>query len=231
MKKILRIWLFAVVILAGPLLLIVWTKWVEPTWGTIDVIQASKEIKRGQIIQKTDLKVEKIKAEQIVSERIVDPTIIIGEEALRTIFTNEQIVKDMLGLDELIPGSGEANMPVPNEWVLSVPGSLLRGDHISLTPVLDKTKISTGTSRNALDDDEEKEKEPVLVSEGDLNELIDIPVSYSKSGNNQEVTTEDDGRQKPSGAVKSLEIVVTENQRKLIIKYGSEGYKFLITYR
>lgn len=240
MKKILRLLLFTIVIATGPGLLIGWTKWVEPNWGTVQVIQAAKEIKRGQIIKKEDLKVMNIKADQIVSNRktepnesnrITDGSLIIGEEALRTIYANEQIIEDMLGLDELKPGNGESNMPIPNDWILMLPGSLLRGDHISLMPVLDKTRMQGDTSRNALEEDEEKTVKPAAVSESDVNALTDIPVSYSKAGNNQEVTTEDDGRQKPSGSVKNLEIVVNENQRKLIIKYGSEGYKFLVTYR
>jgi hypothetical protein len=55
-------------------------------------------------------------------------------------------------------------------------------------------------------------------------------VSYSKGTNNQEIASTDD-RKKPTGAVSTVELIVSEEQKELIRKYGSKGYKFLIVYQ
>jgi hypothetical protein len=232
MKKSLRLFLFIIVMGSGALMLVLWSKYVEPKWGTIQVIEASKELERGHVISTLDLKTINVKAEQIVAKRVKDTSKILGQETTRLIRNGEQITEDMLVMDQLTPKKDQVNMPMPNEWVLSMPGSLLRGDHITLLPVKNTVLSDQNTTKT-----DESGKQSIIKNEIEvipddvLAKLTDIPVSYSKASNNQEVTSSDD-RKKPSGPVNRFEMLVNNEQRNLIAQYGgTKGYKFIVTYR
>ncbi|WP_171650818.1 hypothetical protein [Paenibacillus foliorum] len=55
-------------------------------------------------------------------------------------------------------------------------------------------------------------------------------MSFAKGTNNQEIAASDD-RKKPTGAVSTIELIVNDEQKELIRKYGTKGYRFLVVYR
>jgi hypothetical protein len=236
MKRVLRTLLFILVMSSGVLLLFIWTKYVEPKWGTVEVLQASREVQRGHVIEALDLKKLPIKADQVVQKRVTDSKIVIGQETTRIIRAGEQITEDMLVMNQLTPGNNQVNMSVPNEWVMSTPGSLLRGDHVTFSPVKkeDAAAASSAKSSSSKDAGEgeiiQLAAQPEVILPDVLNKLTDITVSYSKMSNNQEVESGED-RKKPTGTVNRFEIIVTTEQRDMIIDFGRKGYKFIVTYR
>lgn len=196
------------------------------------MIQAGREMQRGHVIEAIDLKTVPVKADQVVQKRVTDLQMAVGQETTRIVRSGEQITEDMLVMNQLMPGTNQVNMSVPTEWVLSTPGSLLRGDHVTLSPVLkeDATATSAKTSKNAADEEKGPAPQPERISPDVLQKLTDIAVSYSKMSNNQEVESGED-RKKPTGTVNRFEIIVTTEQRDMIIDFGRKGYKFIVTYR
>lgn len=163
----------------------------------------------------------------LVDGALVRLTDAIGRETVRPIRAGEQLTPDMVNTRHLQPGQGEWNMPLPPEWIFGkLPGSLLRGDRVSLLLVTketaDKTELRGDPSRERLTE--------WNIPYEEETKLSGITVSYAKAANNQEIAASDE-RKKPSGAVASVELIVTDEQKELIRKYGSKGYRFLMVYR
>lgn len=224
MKRILYYTIILIMILSVPIQFFLWRTVIEPRWGTIQVVQASTQIERGQIIGEENIEVVNVPSHLIVDGEVTNPQQIIGQETTRIIRKGERITKDMLNFDGLVPGPDEYNMPMPTEWVLAMPGSMLRGDRISLYPVKNESDVTLAPDGTVV------EMAASDIPDRDLELLQDILVSFSKASNNQEVTASDD-RKNPSANVSRFEMIVTKEQRDLITEYGSNGYKFIVTYR
>jgi len=226
MKKLKKTLIILVLLAIGPIEILYLAPLVDEKLGTVEVIQATKDIPRGQVITNNDVKTVRMKTSQAVKDRMTEPSEIVGQETTRPIRENEVITADMLVLDRLTPNHEQYNMPMPPDWVLSAPGSLLRGDSISLVPV-----YTQPTRATVEDEDVEQSRTVIQPTAEEIALLSNILISYSKSNNNQEVTTEDDERKNPSGQVNRFEMIVTEQQRDIIIKFGNNRFKFLVTYR
>ncbi|MFE5323410.1 SAF domain-containing protein [Paenibacillus sp. NPDC056579] len=215
--------------LSGPALLIVWKWGIEPRWGTVDVIQAARTVDRGARLSEADLKTVKVKKELLVGGAVVRLSDALQQETTRAIRANEQITDAMLNTEHLLPAPGQWNMPLPAEWMFGKPpGSLLRGDRISLLLVQkEEAKKADDKSGQELTREKLEQLNIPFEEEKKLQEMV---VSYAKGTNNQEVSSSDD-RKKTTGVVNTVEIIVNEEQKELIRKYGTKGYRFLIVYR
>lgn len=216
---------------SGPALLLVWKYAVEPNWGTVEVVQAIKPIERGERLTNDRIRVAKIPRETLVDGALIRVNDALGRETVRPIRQNEQLTPEMVNSRHLQPGPGEWNMPLPSEWIFGKPpGSLLRGDSVSLLPIAkqaaDKAEDKAATREEAT---RERLQELNIPYEAEAK-LSGITVSYAKGTNNQEIVATED-RKKPAGAVNTVELIVTDEQKELIRQYGSQGYRFLIVYR
>ncbi|ULL18747.1 hypothetical protein DVH26_32515 [Paenibacillus sp. H1-7] len=215
--------------LSGPALLIVWKWGIEPRWGTVDVIQAARTVDRGARLTEADLKTVKVKKELLVGGAVVRLSDALQQETTRAIRANEQITDAMLNTEHLLPAPGQWNMPLPAEWMFGKPpGSLLRGDRISLL-LVQKEEAKKADDKSGQELTREK-LEQLNIPFEEEKKLQKMVVSYAKGTNNQEVSSSDD-RKKTTGVVNTVEIIVNEEQKELIRKYGSKGYRFLIVYR
>ncbi|OXM82431.1 SAF domain-containing protein [Paenibacillus rigui] len=215
--------------LSGPALLIVWKWGIEPVWGTVDVVVAARPVEQGASLSEADVKIAKIKRDQLVKGAKVKLTDVLQQETSRPLRGNEQLTDAMLNTGHLLPSPGEWNMPLPTEWIFGKPpGSLLRGDRVSLLLVQkEESKKAEGKPEQELN---RERLEQLDISYAEEKKLRDIVVSYAKGTNNQEIASTDD-RKKPTGSVSTVELIVNEEQKELIRKYGSKGYKFLIVYQ
>ncbi|WP_282939794.1 SAF domain-containing protein [Paenibacillus sp. RC67] len=215
--------------LSGPALLIGWKWGVEPRWGTVEVLQASRTVERGGRLSEADLKTVKLKKELLVDGAIDKLPRALGQETTRVIRANEQITDAMLNTSHLLPGLGEWNMSLPAEWMFGKPpGSLLRGDRVSLL-LVQKEEAKKAEDKSGQELTREK-LETLNIPFEEEKRLQEIVVSFVKGSNNQEIASTDD-RKKTTGAVTTVELIVNEEQKELIRKYGTKGYRFLIVYR
>jgi hypothetical protein len=219
--------LIVLLCLSGPAILLFWKWYIEPNWGTVDAVIAVKTIERGSRLADTDVKLAKVRKETLVEGAVSKLAEALGAETTRTIRTNEQLTEDMLNTKHLTPGKGEWNMPLPSEWIFGKPpGSLLRGDRISLLLINKEDSDKADDKADYTKEGLERLHIPFEVED----RLQNMTVSYAKGTNNQEISPSED-RKKPSGTVSSIEIIATDEQKELIRSYGSKGYRFLIVYR
>ncbi|UUZ90417.1 SAF domain-containing protein [Paenibacillus sp. P25] len=229
--SLLRKWMYYLLVIGlictGPALLLLWKYKIEPNWGTVEVVQAVKPVQRGEVLTPDRIHIAKIPRGTLVDGAILRLSDALNRETVRAIRVNEQLTPDMVNARHLLPGPGEWNMPPPSEWIFGKPpGSLLRGDRVSLLLVT-KENAEKAESRGEPSRDKLAEWNIPYEEEAKLKE---ITVSYAKGANNQEIAASED-RKKPNGAVNTVELIVTDEQKELIRKYGMKGYRFLIVYR
>lgn len=213
--------------LAGPALLMVWKQWIEPNWGTVDTVVAARAIERGEKLASNDLKAVRLPRESVVLGALTRLEEAEGMEVTRSLRVNEQLTPEDIDASGLVPGQGEWNMPLPAEWIFGKPpGSLLRGDQVTLLPV---PKNEAGKLHETAELGESvltAAAAGVTVDEA----LTGITVSFVKGSNNEEIAA-DEERKRPTGSVSGVELIVNEHQKETIRQYGIEGYRFLIIYR
>jgi hypothetical protein len=228
-----RVLYYALVIglcLSGPALLISWKWYIEPNWGTVEVLKAARPIERGVRLTEADLTIVKMKKDQLVGGAAVHLSSVLRQETARAIRMNEQITDAMLNTNHLIPSPDEWNMPLPAEWMFGKPpGSLLRGDRVSLL-LVQKDETAKTADKGAAQELTREKLEQLNIPFEEEKKLQEIVVSFAKGTNNQEVAASDD-RKKPTGTVSTIELIVSNEQKELIRKYGTKGYRFLVAYR
>jgi hypothetical protein len=73
-----------------------------------------------------------------------------------------------------------------------------------------------------------------LVEKGDIPLLVDIPIIYAKDGSGNEIqngeNSTEEKRLNSTGMVQDLEVLLNEDEYRLIKKYMEKGYKLYITY-
>ncbi|MGX5188126.1 SAF domain-containing protein [Streptomyces avermitilis] len=236
MKTVMIVVLAVAIMAMGPVINLVWYYVIEPKLGTKNVVVMTKKVERGNVITDQDVKTLTIKEELAIDNAITDLGQVIGKEVTRDIKEREMISPEMIETKHLYPKEGEWNMPLPDSWIMTQPSTLLRGDRISLFPLKDEK-----TKKNEEESNQQNTVKPDLLNKVTANEAIEvlgadteeklknIVVSYAKN-NSQEVTTTDN-RKNLTAVPNKLELVVTEEQRKLISNYAMNGFKFLVVYR
>jgi hypothetical protein len=80
-----------------------------------------------------------------------------------------------------------------------------------------------------------------LAAKGDIPVLVDVPVAYAKDGTGNEIQSNAEGEVKTNidteetrlsstGAITNLELMLNEDNHRLLMKYINEGYQLYITY-
>lgn len=108
------------------------------------------------------------------SQIIYDYDQVIGLAAKHYIPEGQTLVKEYFTQNKLIPLKEQYTFPVPKEWIMAMPGSLRRGDTITLYPLLkDKEKLLETLAVSRAPGSEEGNKEPrIELSEVESEELI-----------------------------------------------------------
>lgn len=249
-KKFLYIGLVAICALGGPALVLVYHYYLAPTLGTVDVVKAMSDIERGAIIRSEHVATKKVKIEELVEGAYQDEKLVVGQEARFLIKRGQQILPDMVDSEGLYPNLDEWNTSLPDQWIYSSPGSLLRGDRVSLYAVEVKdnelkvegndsvpgfsqdilNQINSGAGSAEKTTDQERLMEQVNKLKG-IKVIDDLVVSYAKASNNTEVMSPEENRLRPTAPVTAIEVIVNQEQWDQIVQYPLQGYKFIVMYR
>lgn len=232
--------LFLMMIFAasGPGLFYVYHYYIAPNVGTVVVVKAMDDIPRGRTIESKQLAEVQIKTEEFVDGAYIKKDALIGKETRFPIRKGQQVIPEMIDEKGLDPNPDQWNTPIPNDWIFAMPGSLLRGDRISLFAVPPE-KAQEQSEINFANGEMLAPQKPKVLSPEELKAevnkykipvLTNLAVSYSKSNNNVEVTTADNKRLQPTGNVHSIEIIVNQPQWEKILSYSLQGYKFIVMY-
>lgn len=226
LKKINRMlfYLFAMVAMLV-LLYFLDTRWTV-LMDTQNVVIAARQLLPHEPITEDDLLVIAVKEDYVISGAIPeeDAHLILGQEALQLIEAGDQMTINRVDKTSLLSVPGATVVEMPEEWILSVPGSLRRLDRITIFAVpTDTEKINPESGM----------KEPLLAQAEKVTE--DIVVAYYKDASSNEVKNAE-GNVNPNVRVdatvrgRKLELQLTPDQLKLLSEKAASGYQFIVGY-
>ncbi|MGO4697727.1 SAF domain-containing protein [Paenibacillus sp. 2TAB26] len=226
LKKVNRmlLYLFAMVAMLV-LLYFLDTRWTV-LMDTQNVVVASRQMLPHEAITEDDLLIVRIKEDYVISGAIPeeDAHLLVGQEALQLIEAGDQMTINRVDKTSLLSVPGATVVEMPEDWILSVPGSLRRLDRITIFAVptdIEKINPESGIA------------EPLLSQAEKVIE--DIVVAYYKDASSNEVKNAE-GNVNPNVRVdatvrgRKLELQLTPDQLKLLSEKAAGGYQFIVGY-
>lgn len=200
---------------------ILWEAYLDDLINTKEVVVATTTLEKNAVIGKADVKLARIPIDQVPENVITDPNKTIGKETAFIIRKGQQIVTDTIDFEGIVPNSDQVIVPIPKEWLVTVPGSLRRKDKVNIYEVPNKelahkiTADFTGLAGN---------NKPTISN---------VTVAYAKDPSNQEVKPAEQSKLRidATGTISDLELVLTDEQLNSLKLKALEGYKFIVAYK
>ncbi|MGG4145697.1 SAF domain-containing protein [Paenibacillus algorifonticola] len=221
-KKLNRIFLYVLCMLGSLSLMymldIKWSKDVDTSW----VVMASRQIMPREQITVDDLALVKMKNNLLVEGATNRSELFVGKEALQLIEAGDQLTLNRVDKMALLRSPDAQIVEVPDEWLLSVPGSLRRLDRVTLTAVYgDQAAVDSETGQT--------------VKRENIEVLTGVVVAYYKDSGASEVESSEQNKN-PNIRVdatvrgRKLELELTPAQLAELSRKASEGYQFIVGY-
>ncbi|MFZ3171533.1 MAG: SAF domain-containing protein [Carboxydocellales bacterium] len=210
--------------------LIVWETYLDDLINTKEVLVAANTLEKNTVVGKKDIKLAKVAIEQLAENAITDPKLTIGKETAFIIRKGQQIIIDALDIDGVVPNADQIIVPIPKEWLISIPGSLRRKDKVNIYEM--PTINLTGGLNKALGEEEASSVNNYLTGNG--RPIVEnIAVAYAKDPSNQEVKPAEQSKLRidATGIISDLELVLTDQQLNLLKNKALQGYKFILAYK
>lgn len=229
--------------------IILWEAYLDDVINTKEVVVATRTLEKNAVIGKDDIKLAKIPIEQVPENAITDPGKTLGKETAFVIRKGQQIVTDTIDFEGIVPNSDQVIVPIPKEWLISVPGSLRRKDRVNIYEVPDKElsrKATIQANRTSVIKATESEQVSTntlmsgqvyadFTGGAGINQPIisGVTVAYAKDPSNQEVKPAEQSKLRidATGTISDLELVLTEEQLSRLKLKALEGYKFIVAYK
>lgn len=211
--------------------LIVWETYLDDLINTKEVLVAASTLEKNTVVGKNDIKLAKVPIEQLSEHAITDPNLTIGKETAFIIRKGQQIIMDALDIEGVVPNADQSIVPIPKEWLISVPGSLRRKDKVNIyeMPTID---LTGGLINKAPGGVEAASVNNFVTGNG--RPIVDnIAVAYAKDPSNQEVKPAEQSKLRidATGTISDLELVLTDQQLNLLKNKVLQGYKFILAYK
>ncbi|PWW01217.1 SAF domain-containing protein [Paenibacillus cellulosilyticus] len=199
-----------------------WTKQLDSTY----VVIANRQILPHEEIQEADVSLVRLKKDYAITGAIQDPYEVVGQEALQLIEAGDQLTLNRVDKMALLGTPGSTVVEVPQEWLLSVPGSLRRLDQVTIyaVPAKDASKVDPETGNG------------VALPASAKKVLEDIVVAYYKDSGSKEVqNAQENGnpnvRSMATVRGQKLELELTEDQLAQLSSLISANYQLIVGYR
>ena len=211
--------------------LIVWETYLDDLINTKEVLVAANTLEKNTVVGKNDIKLAKVPIEQLSEQAITDPNLTIGKETAFIIRKGQQIIIDALDIEGVVPNADQIIVPIPKQWLISVPGSLRRKDKVNIyeMPTID---LTGGLINKAPGGVEAASVNNFVTGNG--RPIVDnISVAYAKDPSNQEVKPAEQSKLRidATGTISDLELVLTDQQLNLLKNKVLQGYKFILAYK
>jgi len=190
------------------------------------VLVAKTDIPFNKLVTADDLIYKSVPNELVPQEAIFDAQTVIGKAAILSISKGSQLTRNMFDMDDLHPKEGEVIFPVPKEALFAVNGSLRKRDLVDI--VLFKEEESSYAASEA------SVETQLTQMPDDIKPIIEkVPVVFARSEDNQNVKDTEKGdtnqRDTATGRISNVELLITKEQRDLLIEKVAEGYLIWIT--
>ena len=182
-----------------------WEVWGRQQLTFDEIIVLNEDLAQGDIVKKNNLKVKKVaeKNEDSITKENVSK--IINKTARQFIHSNTELYDEYFDFKGLSADKTNFIYAIPNQWILSVPQTLRRGDVAYLYAV-----------------SEEKNSKKYLTN---------AKVAYTKDNSSNEVRSNDKTRLEATSSISSVELVVNKDQANLLTSHFIKDTKLLIMYR
>lgn len=229
--------------------IILWEAYLDDIINTKEVVVATRTLEKNAVIGKDDIKLARIPIEQVPENAIIDPGKTLGKETAFIIRKGQQIVTDTIDFEGIVPNSDQVIVPIPKEWLISVPGSLRRKDKVNIYEVPSKELTRKVTIQTAETTDIKTTKSEQFstntLMQGEVHAdftggagnkqpvIGGVTVAYAKDPSNQEVKPAEQGKLRidATGTISDLELVLTDEQLNRLKVKALEGYKFIVAYK
>ncbi|WP_430510687.1 SAF domain-containing protein [Gottfriedia solisilvae] len=187
--------------------------------NTVQVVHVKNQLKPDHIISEKDIFMSNVKLTDVTQDMVQDKNDVIGTMTTTTIDKNSFVTYRMLDLSILKPTKDNEFIPIPNEWIYEIQGSLRRYDLVNIVAV----KNPNFSTRNGTVPNSEIIKDYVYEK---------VPVVYVKDGRNSEVEGQNGNtdRLKGSNNPQELELSLTLEQFKRMEELYNQGYVFVFAY-
>jgi len=172
-----------------------------------NIILTNKDINEGHIITEEDIFYQNIDRNSLVDGAISDARKIIGQETINFIPKNSQIVDSFLIESIYALDKNERIMKVPKSWIISLPETLRRRDHIYIYAMNETSNSS------------------------DEFYLLESIVAYAKDNNNKEIYNVSSNRFEGSSYISDIEIIINDDDFSKLQTFIKRGFKLIIMYR
>jgi len=196
-----------------------------------EVVVINQSVEEGTTITSDMLDSLKIDRASIIEEGIEDKDEVIGKKASHYIPGYSQLSLAYFADEEKVLSQNEYIFTVPEQWIITIPYSLRRGDIIYFYPVKmpDKKEDKKDLTQNA-----EYSSNKDVSDYGNNSEgfILESEVAYLKdSGNREIVTISAEDRYDGSSKIATLEIIATLEDVSYLQNLADDNYKFIILYK
>lgn len=222
-----------VVILGGGIgLSFVTEKYVSEKIDVKQVVRTTRVLNPNEIIGEKDVELVSVKTKDATGNALDRTEDVIGKEVLYGLENKEQITKNKIDDLSVIPSKeGQYIFSIPDSWIANMPDTLRRKDRVTFW-IIKNTKITTSANNTEPSADTNVE---LFIKDKPI--LTNVIVAYFRDGANNEVVTNTEkqrnGSERLSGTSvpKKFELLLTEDEFKLLKDTYEAGHLFVIGYR
>ena len=214
-----------------------------------EVLVTTRDINKGDVIARSDLKAIKIEEDKIIDNPIINTDDVVGMAAKQLIVKNTQITDKYLGEAELVLQADQFIFKVPLEWVIAVPSSIRRKDSILFYEISNTyssqgvqaaegegTPVQSSTYYNSYELKDESWLKDfdvdsiVTKTDGKVQPpLFACTVAYVKDNANREVVNVgSEERYDASAQIASVEIIISLKELRAMQLSLDKGNRFIL---
>lgn len=191
-----------------------------------DVIVFKEEVPANKIVKESMLGRMKVDSAALISDVVRSPEDIVGLQTLTTIPSGLQLTPKFFEREDLATGAGKYILPVPEEWIYTLPQTIRRGDTLYFHPMISKESERKGT----YNEEGVYIEGPKATGSIGNEAILSATVAYVKDNTNREIIDVTPVRVDGSATVAEIEIVVSkEGYQKLRNAYEA-GNQFIVMY-
>lgn len=202
--------------------LIAYDYYVRPYVLAKTIVVAKEEIAENQVITTEMLTMMSVPNDLVPSGAIFDPKEVAGKSAIISVGTGTMLTRSMVDIYGVHPGEGEVIFPIPKEAIYAVNGSLRKNDVVDISLLLEGKQVPR-TPEDHVEATMLRTVKPIIRK---------ARVVYARTEDNQSVKDTEKGdtnqRETATGRVAAVEILVTEEERDMIISEIEKGNRLWI---
>lgn len=211
MKRKVKNTIGVVIMLTTISVIFFWEYWGREQLLYVDVISIKESLKKGDVVEKHNIEYIKIEREKLIKGHIAVPSDIIGKHAKHFIPAFAQL--HPLYFNQTVVQSDEMIFRIPNDWLISFPETLRKGDEINILEV-------------------NKNYKKEVNMENDESYLLSCKVAFVKDSSNAEITDKTIvEREIATNSIATIELIITENKYEILKKSLYNENKLIIVYK